>query len=118
VLFSLLVLTCADVFGRYVLVRPVHGKTEITRMLMAVMIALVLPVVTARKEHITVDLFDFFFRGRVQAVRDLMVDTLPQRPFWCWPTGWRFAPCGSWRGAMPAISCACRFTRWPSLSQP
>jgi TRAP-type transport system small permease protein len=76
VLFSLLALTCADVFGRYILVRPIHGKTELTRMLMAVMIALVLPVVTARKEHITVDLFDSFFRGRVQLVRDLMVDGL------------------------------------------
>ncbi len=81
VLFSLLVLTCADVFGRYVLIRPVHGKTEITRMLMAVMIALVLPVVTARNEHITVDLFDWFFRGRVQAVRDLMVDTVAATAF-------------------------------------
>jgi TRAP-type transport system small permease protein len=76
VLFGLVVLTCADVFGRYVLSQPVNGKTELTRMLMAVMIALVLPVVTARKEHITVDLFDFVFRGRVLAVRDLILDSL------------------------------------------
>jgi TRAP-type transport system small permease protein len=76
VLFALVVLTCADVFGRYILLQPINGKTEITRMLMAVLIALVLPVVTARKEHITVDLFDFAFRGQVLAVRDLVFDTL------------------------------------------
>lgn len=76
VLFGLVALTCADVFGRYILLQPINGKTELTRMLMAVLIALVLPVVTARKEHITVDLFDFLFGGRVQAVRDLVVDSL------------------------------------------
>ncbi|MFW6077855.1 MAG: TRAP transporter small permease [Hyphomicrobiales bacterium] len=76
VLFGLVVLTCADVFGRYILLQPVNGKTELTRMFMAVLVALVLPVVTARKEHITVDLFDFVFRGRVQALRDLVFDTL------------------------------------------
>ena len=76
VLFGLVCLTAADVFGRYVLIQPINGKTELTRMLMAGLIALVLPVVTARKEHITVDLFDFLFGGRVQAVRDLIFDSL------------------------------------------
>lgn len=76
VLFGLLVLTCADVFGRYVILQPINGKTELTRMMMAVLIALALPVVTARGEHITVDLFDPLFRGRIQAVRDLIVDSL------------------------------------------
>lgn len=76
VLFGLVALTSADVFGRYVLLQPINGKTELTRMLMAVLIALVLPVVSARKEHITVDLFDFLFAGRVRAVRDLIFDSL------------------------------------------
>lgn len=76
VLFGLVVLTCADVFGRYILAQPINGKTELTRMFMAVLIALVLPVVTARKEHITVDLFDFLFRGRAAAARDLVFDTM------------------------------------------
>lgn len=76
VMLALVALTCADVFGRYILLQPINGKTELTRMMMAVLIALVLPVVTARKEHITVDLFDFLFRGRAQAVRDLVVDGL------------------------------------------
>lgn len=76
VMFGLVALTCADVFGRYILAQPVNGKTELTRMFLAVLIALVLPVVTARKEHITVDLFDFMFRGRVQVVRDVVFDSL------------------------------------------
>jgi TRAP-type C4-dicarboxylate transport system permease small subunit len=76
VLLGLVCLTAADVFGRYILAQPINGKTELTRMLMAGLIALVLPVVTARKEHITVDLFDFLFGGRIQAVRDLIFDSL------------------------------------------
>jgi TRAP-type C4-dicarboxylate transport system permease small subunit len=91
VLLGLLVLTCADVFGRYILLQPVNGKTELTRMLMAVMIALVLPVVAARNEHITVDLFDSFFRGRVQRWRDLCVDSLAATSFLvlAWWVGFR-----------------------------
>ena len=76
VLLVLVALTCADVFGRYILAQPVNGKTELTRMLMAVLIALVLPVVTARKEHITIDLLDFLFTPRLQRLRDLIIDAL------------------------------------------
>ena len=76
VLLGLVVLTGADVIGRYILLQPINGKTELTRMLMAVMIALVLPVVTARKEHITVDLFDSFLSNRLRAARDLVFGSL------------------------------------------
>lgn len=81
VLFALLGLTCADVFGRYVLLQPVNGKTELTRMMMAVLIALALPVVSARNEHVTVDLFDHLFHGRVQTLRDLIVDSVAALAF-------------------------------------
>jgi len=91
VLFGLVVLTAADVFGRYVIAQPINGKTELTRMLMAVLIALVLPVVTARKEHITVDLFDFLFGRRIRAVRDLMFDSVAATGFLvlAWWVGFR-----------------------------
>lgn len=81
VLMALVVLTCADVVGRYLLAAPINGKTELTRMMMAVLIALVLPVVTFRGEHITVDLFDHLFRGRAEALRDLIVDCLAAGAF-------------------------------------
>lgn len=74
VLFALLALTCADVFGRYVLNAPVNGKTELTRFLMAGLIAFALPVVSAAGENITVDLFDSFFSRRAAAIRNVLVD--------------------------------------------
>jgi TRAP-type C4-dicarboxylate transport system permease small subunit len=58
VLFAMMVLTCADVIGRYFLSSPVYGAFEITEMLLAALIFAGLPLVTLRNEHVTVDVFD------------------------------------------------------------
>ncbi len=58
VLFVLMVLTCADVIGRYFFSSPVFGAFEITEMLLASLIFLGLPLVTLRNEHVTVDVLD------------------------------------------------------------
>jgi TRAP-type C4-dicarboxylate transport system permease small subunit len=58
VLFALMVLTCADVIGRYFLAQPVTGAFEITEMLLAALIFAGLPLVTLRNEHVTVDVLD------------------------------------------------------------
>ena len=54
----MMVVTCADVAGRYLFNRPIQGAFELTEMLLAAMIFTALPLVTARGEHVTVDLFD------------------------------------------------------------
>lgn len=74
VLFAMLLLTCVDVIGRYLLNAPVNGKTELTRFMMAGLIAATLPVISATSGHISVDLLDRFFTARIAAVRDLVVD--------------------------------------------
>jgi TRAP-type C4-dicarboxylate transport system permease small subunit len=76
ILFVMLALTCVDVFGRYILGAPVNGKTELTRFLMAGLIACALPVVSASREHIAVDLFDAWFTRRAAAARDLVIDLI------------------------------------------
>jgi TRAP-type C4-dicarboxylate transport system permease small subunit len=58
VMFALMLLTCADVVGRYFLNRPVWGGFELTEMLLAALIFAGLPLVTLRDDHVTVDLFD------------------------------------------------------------
>jgi TRAP-type C4-dicarboxylate transport system permease small subunit len=58
VMFCLMLLTCADVVGRYFLNRPVWGGFELTEMLLAALIFAGLPLVTLRDDHVTVDLFD------------------------------------------------------------
>jgi TRAP-type C4-dicarboxylate transport system permease small subunit len=58
VLFVMMVLTCVDVFGRYVLTRPVPGTLEIVEILVGATVFLALPLVTLREEHVTADIFD------------------------------------------------------------
>ncbi len=58
VLFAMMVLTCADVIGRYFLNAPIWGAFEVTEMLLAALIFAGLPLVTLRGGHVTVDLFD------------------------------------------------------------
>ena len=58
VLFAMMLLTCADVVGRYFLSRPIFGAFELTEMLLAALIFAGLPLVTLRNEHVTVDVFD------------------------------------------------------------
>jgi TRAP-type C4-dicarboxylate transport system permease small subunit len=55
-LFFLMILTCADVIGRYFLNRPVTGGLELTEILLAGMIFTALPIVSYRGEHIAVGL--------------------------------------------------------------
>jgi len=57
-MLCLMLLTCADVVGRYFLNKPVTGGFELTEVLLAALIFAGLPLVTLRGDHITVDLFD------------------------------------------------------------
>ena len=58
VLFVMMLLTCADVFGRYFMSAPLLGALELTEILLASLIFTGLPLVTLHQEHITVDVLD------------------------------------------------------------
>lgn len=60
VLFSMMMVTFVDVFGRKLLNKPLYGGYEITEFLMGMLIFCALPLVTAREEHVTIDVFDHF----------------------------------------------------------
>lgn len=74
ILLAMLLLTSLDVIGRYLLNAPINGKTELTRFMMAGMIASALPVITFNGGHIAVDLLDGWFSARAAAIRDLLTD--------------------------------------------
>ncbi len=57
VLAGIMMVSVVDVVGRYVLKQPLPGSSEITEVLMAILIYAGLPVVSERSAHITVDLF-------------------------------------------------------------
>lgn len=75
-LFFMMALTFVDVLGRYFLNLPVKGAFEITEFMLATLIFAGLPLVTARGEHITVDLFDRFVPKGAAAVRDLLLELI------------------------------------------
>jgi TRAP-type C4-dicarboxylate transport system permease small subunit len=49
-----MLITTADVFGRYLFASPLPGAFEITQILLAATIFAGLPIVTLKQEHVTV----------------------------------------------------------------
>ena len=66
-LFLLMAVTFVDVFGRNLLNHPLTGASEITEVLLACIIFLMLPHVALRQQHIVIDLVDSF-SGRVARI--------------------------------------------------
>ncbi|WP_166417668.1 TRAP transporter small permease [Cochlodiniinecator piscidefendens] len=70
-LFILMVMTFCDVILRSTFNAPIEAATELTRILMAIMVFAVMPIISARKEHIAVDLTDSLFHAlRLSRIRD------------------------------------------------
>ena len=61
VLFALMVMTCVDVAGRELLNDPLDGATELTQLMLGVIVFAILPTVSLREEHVSVDLLDIWF---------------------------------------------------------
>lgn len=61
-MMAMLVLTFVDVIGRYLLNAPIPGSFEIVSFMLGVSIAAGMPLVTSRREHIAVNLFDSVLR--------------------------------------------------------
>jgi len=57
ILACIMLLTCADVAGRYVFSEPVPGALEVTELMMGALIFASLPLVTLRNQQVTIDLF-------------------------------------------------------------
>jgi TRAP-type transport system small permease protein len=76
IVFLTMVMTVIDVIGRYLFDHPLGFAYEMTELAMAVTFFTGLSLVTLRGEHISVGLFDSVFRGRVGAIRNLMIAIL------------------------------------------
>ncbi|WP_028470685.1 TRAP transporter small permease [Neptunomonas japonica] len=64
-LFLLMILTCADVFGRYFFGNSVDGTTELTEIGIAILVFAEMPIVTWRGGHIVVDILDKIWSNTV-----------------------------------------------------
>ena len=72
-LLGLMVVTCLDVIGRYFFNAPLPGAFETTEVALALLIYAALPLVTAREEHVTIDLLDALVPERWRALQRLAV---------------------------------------------
>lgn len=72
-LLAMMVITCLDVIGRYVINRPFPGAADLVQYLMITTIFLALPVVTLRGEHISISLIDSMLGGRSRRIQRALV---------------------------------------------
>ena len=74
VLFSLMAMTCIDVVGRYFFNSPLDGATELTQLMLGIIVFAVLPSVCRTEEHVSVDLLDIWFPDRWINVRQIILN--------------------------------------------
>ncbi|WP_151441748.1 TRAP transporter small permease [Halomonas lysinitropha] len=81
-LFGMMLLTTADVTGRFFFNSPILGAVELTQLMLAAVIFLSLPVVCWREEHVSVDLLDAIFPARWIWVRQVIVNLIVTLALW------------------------------------
>jgi len=72
----MMLLTFFDVTGRKLLANPIYGAYEVTEFMMGVLIFSALPLVTARENHVTIDVFDHFIPAAVGRWQRAVVNLL------------------------------------------
>ncbi len=75
-LLCMMVLTCADVAGRYFFNAPVFGALEATEVLLAAVIFMGIPMVSIRNEHITINLFDSVLPPALFRIQNVLVNLI------------------------------------------
>lgn len=71
-----MLITCIDVFGRYLFNNPLTGSTEMTEIAVGIVIFAVLPIISWRNDHVVVDILDHFFSRRVHMIRTIVINLL------------------------------------------
>ena len=73
-LAGLMLLTVADVFGRYFLNRPAPGTFELTELFMVFIVFLALGLAQHHNEHISLDLAYNYFSPRLKKYTNVLID--------------------------------------------
>jgi TRAP-type C4-dicarboxylate transport system permease small subunit len=73
-LAAMMRLTFLDVTGRKFFASPIYGAYEITEFMMGVLIFSALPLVTARENHVTIDVFDHFIAPHIGRWQRMVVN--------------------------------------------
>ena len=73
-LFALMMLTTADVIGRYIFNWPLRGAFEITELLLLTLIFAGLPLASRADEHVTLDFIDMLLGEKGRRLLRRLVD--------------------------------------------
>ena len=65
-ILAMMTVTTIDVVGRYFFSKPLWGGFETTEILMGLVVFAGMPIATARREHITIDLLDAALSWRLR----------------------------------------------------
>jgi TRAP-type C4-dicarboxylate transport system permease small subunit len=76
VLFGLMILTFADVIAREVFNEPFALTTDLTRLMLAGMVYIVLPSVSRLEQHVAVDLLDRWVPNRMVRPRQIAINLI------------------------------------------
>ena len=76
VLFALMAMTCIDVIGRELFGTPLDGATELTQLMLGVIVFAILPSVCLREEHVSVDLLDLWYPERLVPLRQAVLNAV------------------------------------------
>lgn len=72
----IVILTFIDVLGRYIFSAPLRGSLEIIEYAMALVIFGALPLVTRRREHVTVSLIENLVKGQGRRIKLVLCDAI------------------------------------------
>ena len=75
-LMALMIITCIDVFGRYLFNSPLTGSTELTEMSLAILVFAGFPVISWRNDHVVVDIMDKFVPPTADFVRAIIINLI------------------------------------------
>tara|TARA_B110000438_G_C15713147_1_gene606266 strand:+ start:60 stop:554 length:495 start_codon:yes stop_codon:yes gene_type:complete len=70
----LVLITVIDVFGRYLLGSPLPGTTEITEIILGLLIYIGLPYICRNEEHVSVSLFSNYLNKSFLKVQKVLVN--------------------------------------------
>lgn len=74
-LFLMMTLTFVDVIGRYVFTAPIFGAAEMIQFLLAMTIFGGLSLINASDSHITVEVFEPWFKRRIPRLQPILVQS-------------------------------------------
>lgn len=70
----LVLITVVDVFGRYLLGIPLPGTSEITEIILGILIYIGLPYISKKEEHISVSLLSNYLPNNVKILHKILIN--------------------------------------------